>query len=98
MAKRKQEKFDEAGLVELTKRLKAHRAKLVAMIRACPVDVDFDGACTLRDAAQFLVTTCLTIEFIAGTLAGLVKMAGPQAVPHLSECGLDWKPEDGETQ
>lgn len=97
VAKKKKETFDEAGLADVTQRLKQHYAKLVLMLQGCPVNVEFGWACTLRDAADYLVTTCLTIDFIAETLVRLVQMSGqPQSVPHLDGCGLDWNPEESE--
>ena len=95
MARRKpQQKFDLKQLRDLKMQLEAHAIKLVNILSDATIDIDFGEACHLRDAAQFLVTTKLTLMHIDDTLTKLVKLSGePQSVPHLDECGLDWNPK-----
>lgn len=87
MPRKQHKKYDHAELLVLQKRLSEHRRKLAVAIKAS-VEPDFDEAVTLRDNAQFLVTTCNVLQLFEQMLF-LAEYRGPQIVPHVDECGLE---------
>ena len=88
--------FDVAGLKELSGKLLAHREKLAQFIRGLPAIPTFDEAVKVRDAAQILTTTCLTIDTIGNNLMELAEYRGSTDVPHLDDCCLDWHPDEND--
>jgi hypothetical protein len=92
MAKKQRPIFTAIQLDDLKEKLSGHGRKLAKMLQSCPTLPGFDDACTLRDAAQFLATTTLTIGHIDDTLRRLAELQGPVTVPHLDACGLEWDP------
>ena len=94
MARKQVEKFDVAGLKALMGKLETHRDKLVSIIAANLDGMTFDKAVKIRDASQYVVTTCLCLQNIPESNIPLAEMRGPQEVPHLNDCGLDWNPDE----
>lgn len=92
MAKRKQAPtYTADGLVAIKRRLAEHKDYLVRQIvsQLEQPEVDFDGACFVRDKSQHLTTTVMVLGQVDDTIK-LVEMSGrPQVMPFLDQCGLD---------
>lgn len=88
---KKRKTYDASELRSLQTRLTKHLDDLDVQIgclhAAFNKSKGFDEAVPLRDAAQLIVTTCLTLSHF-DTLISLAERVGPQTVPHLEDCGL----------